>query len=68
MPEETAQVFPRIHNCSSPRAMPRIAMTRRHKMGLNREQSMMPTWSSWGHFLVRGRKAVNGELGLMMLC
>lgn len=25
-------------------------------------------WSGWDHFLVRGRKAVNGELGLMMLC
>ena len=25
-------------------------------------------WNGWDHFLVRGREAVNGELGLMMLC
>ena len=25
-------------------------------------------WSGWDHFLVRGRRAVNGELSLMVLC
>lgn len=25
-------------------------------------------WSGWDHFMVRGRKTVNGELSLMMLC